>query len=622
MVTVSYLTRISPNTTSWCSRAVRRYSQATTSLVFMLLRMPTHWCSAYGIQDKVYELVPSMAKMSTVLEDALREYNDVNAAMDLVLFEDAMKHIARITRVVMNTGGHALLVGVGGSGKQSLSRLTSFICGFTVMQIVISSTYSINDLKEDLKAMYTKAGLKEEGVMFLLTDSQITNERFLIYINDLLASGNIPDLYQVDEVDAIVNTVTNKVKATGVVPDKNNCWAYFINKIRENLHVVLAFSPVGDAFRTRARKFPAIVNCTVIDWFQPWPYDALLSVGKKFMADVDLGGVRNTVENFLPYSFTEVNKMATKFLNVERRYVYTTPKSFLELLKLYGGLLDRKRLEADKAIERLANGLQKLRDTAEAVHEIEANWKISLDEADTKKPVSEGIAEVVSKEKAIVEIETAKAQVQAAEVAIIQAEVSEKQQSTERDLAMAEPLVEQAMAALNTLDKKDLGEAKTMGKTPPGVDDVFGATMVLLANVHPGVQVQKNGKVKDKSWDACKKQLLGNIPEYIEWLKGVKVGVDERTIPALNFKEVKQLTNLEHFTFEIISTKNKAAAGLCSFVVNICLYHEVVTTVEPKRLALAEANDQLNAANETLRTVMEKVAALEAKLEKLTAELN
>lgn len=189
--------------------------------------------------------------------------------MDLVLFEDAMKHIARIVRVVMNSGGHALLgatdatqctsapyvicvktilplfcdiyrsvrkqqilslspsfshsislslsfiyslllsliyspipdvVGVGGSGKQSLSRLAAFICGFTVMQIVISSTYGINDLKDDLKAMCTKAGTKEEGVMFILTDSQITNERFLVQINDLLASGNIPDLFAPDEV--------------------------------------------------------------------------------------------------------------------------------------------------------------------------------------------------------------------------------------------------------------------------------------------------------------------------------------------------------------------------------------------------------------------------------------
>ena len=50
-----------------------------------------------------------------------------------------------------------MLVGVGGSGKQSLSRLAAFICHYVVIQIVISSTYSISDLKEDLKVMYTKA---------------------------------------------------------------------------------------------------------------------------------------------------------------------------------------------------------------------------------------------------------------------------------------------------------------------------------------------------------------------------------------------------------------------------------------------------------------------------------
>jgi dynein heavy chain len=69
------------------------------------------------------------------------------------------------------------------------------------MQIIISSKYSINDLKDDLQAMHNKL-VSRENVMFLLTDSQITNERFSIYINDLLASGNAPDLFAADEVDA------------------------------------------------------------------------------------------------------------------------------------------------------------------------------------------------------------------------------------------------------------------------------------------------------------------------------------------------------------------------------------------------------------------------------------
>lgn len=76
-------------------------------------------------------------------------------ALTLVMFLNVCQ-VARIVRIVLNDGGHALLVGVGGSGKQSLSRLAAFICGYSVSQIVISSTYSINDLKEDLKTMYNK----------------------------------------------------------------------------------------------------------------------------------------------------------------------------------------------------------------------------------------------------------------------------------------------------------------------------------------------------------------------------------------------------------------------------------------------------------------------------------
>lgn len=58
---------------------------------------------------------------------------------------------------------------------------------------------------------------------------------------------------------------------------------------------------------------------------------------------------------------------------------------------------------------------------------------------------------------------------------------------------------------------QDLGECKTMGTPPKGVDDVFAATMVLLAGTSPSVITTKAGKVKDRSWDAAKKQLLGEV---------------------------------------------------------------------------------------------------------------
>lgn len=92
-----------------------------------------------------------MSELSQLLQEALTEYNDVNPVMDLVLFEDAMRHICRITRIINNNAGHALLVGVGGSGKQSLSRLSAFISSCTPFQITISSKYDVKDLKNDIR---------------------------------------------------------------------------------------------------------------------------------------------------------------------------------------------------------------------------------------------------------------------------------------------------------------------------------------------------------------------------------------------------------------------------------------------------------------------------------------
>ena len=45
-------------------------------------------------------------------------------------------------------------------------------------------------------------------------------------------------------------------------------FAYFVSRCRENLHIIIAFSPIGNAFRTRLRQYPSLINCCTIDWFQ------------------------------------------------------------------------------------------------------------------------------------------------------------------------------------------------------------------------------------------------------------------------------------------------------------------------------------------------------------------
>ena len=119
----------------------------------------------------------------------------------------------------------------------------------------------------DLANLYQKTGVKNLGTVFLMTDAQVADEKFLVLINNLLASGEIPDLFSDDEVENIVTLLRNEVKGAGIQDTRENCWKFFIDRVRRQLKVVLCFSPVGSTLRIRGRKFPAVINCTCIDWF-------------------------------------------------------------------------------------------------------------------------------------------------------------------------------------------------------------------------------------------------------------------------------------------------------------------------------------------------------------------
>lgn len=84
-------------------------------------------------------------------------------------------------------------------------------------------------------------------------------------------------------------------KELGISEARDTCLSTFVTRVRENLHVVLCVSPVGDALRVRCRNFPSLINCTTIDWFFPWPEAALVSVAERFIEGVPLPSDEVTV---------------------------------------------------------------------------------------------------------------------------------------------------------------------------------------------------------------------------------------------------------------------------------------------------------------------------------------
>lgn len=231
----------------------------------------------------------------------------------------------------------------------------------------------------------------------------------------------------------------------------------------------------------------------------------------------------------MAHAHTTVNTASRQYLASERRYNYTTPKSFLEQISLYTKLLKAKAKQLRGRIERLENGLAKLRSTAVQVDELKQKLAIQEVELQQKNEAADALiaivgveTEKVQKEKAlgalvvtfirivlvfailylvvIINNFVSSADEEETKVAMIAEEVLKKQKDCEADLVKAEPALLAAQEALNTLNKANLTELKSFGSPPGAVTNVTAAVMVLLA---------PSGKVpKDRSWKAAKVERI------------------------------------------------------------------------------------------------------------------
>ena len=114
----------------------------------------------------------------------------------------------------------------------------------------------------------------------MFTDAHVTEEGFLELINNVLTIGMVPALFPEEEKDGLTSPVEDEMRKKKLpgCDQKEYVWEYFVNRARENLHIVLCMSSAGDTLRLRCRNFPGLISNTTIDWFFPWPKDALMDV--------------------------------------------------------------------------------------------------------------------------------------------------------------------------------------------------------------------------------------------------------------------------------------------------------------------------------------------------------
>lgn len=158
-----------------------------------------------------------------------------------------------------------------------------------------------------------------------------------------------------------------------------NIFTQYLVRVKKNIHMVIAMSPLSELFSNRLRMFPSLINCSTIDWFTEWPEEALVGVGKGQLIDYEeelgiTGKIPTLVEMFKTIH-KSVEKISITFLDELRRHNYVTPTSYLELLNIYRQILADKRKELKQQIERLKTGLEKLESANKEVEEMKIQLK-------------------------------------------------------------------------------------------------------------------------------------------------------------------------------------------------------------------------------------------------------
>ncbi|KAA0151092.1 hypothetical protein FNF29_04783 [Cafeteria roenbergensis] len=212
----------------------------------------------------------------------------------------------------------------------------------------------------------------------------------------------------------------------------------------------------------------------------------------------------------------------------------------------------------------------------------------------------------------------AQAAAEAAKAAAARARVEARKAEAEAALREAEPAVASATAALDTVTKPALTECRTMQQPPPGVDDVFAVVAVLLAGVFPGVPASHGealaADAESLSWPSLKRSLLRDIARLFAALREFPDRLDAGEVPKPNVRAARSLVERAGVDPAVVAGRNRAAAGLCEWALNILELDRVLSVVRPIRAQVAEAEAEADAADA-------EVKAAEAAAEAATATL-
>jgi len=547
----------------------------------------------------------------------LDDYNqDSSKPLKVSMFPEAADHLIMITRSLLLPRGHIMLIGYKSSGKKSLALISLHIMRMESFLIGITPTYTFSDWRNDMKNLMKKCGLKKSPTGLIISDNDIFSNQQLEDISNLLTSSFIPDLFSRDEIELI----KNEILISDIVLNQDPI-DVFKKHIRNNLHIILTFSPSSTIFQRSLMSFPSIIKETSMEWFRPWSSSSLRSVAfESLSTSITDQSLLKSIVQLCVKVHQSVENASTLFLHEKKRYVAVTPSHFFHLLSLFSQRLNESDKESSAKILEYESGIEKIEITRQQISFLGVQLDRDIPILQSKQKNVEAMIEQLQDKKAEVEIireqvmkqrEIAHADAQAA---------SEANLIAQEKLAEARPILRASQEAVDSIDRDSLVNIKQLKKIHPALRETFEAICIIFGKTPRRVESSVPGVKEDDYWPETL-SLLNDV----HFVRKIKLFDVEK----MSYETVKKLSKYvgankkqREEKLSHVQSGYQAVANLYNWVCAAFDYWHIYQEIHPRQQEADAAAAKLAIHQKVLAEKEKNLDSLENQLKQLISQVD
>lgn len=626
-------------------------------------------------------------ELRTFLHARLESFGAAEVSAPLVIYDAFIDHVVRIHRVLQQPLGHVLIAGSSGVGKTTLARLVAWLSGFSTFRLKVHRDYTLEDFENDLRALLRRSGCARESICFIFDESNIMQPSFLEYMNALLTSGEVPGLFDGEEWQKLMQDIREALHASAgllssstaaaagpsevataaaasrsgvagagsALPSKaspsaatiaaasrrdvfvdtsseTDLYRWFLQNIKENLHVVFAINPSSDEFSSRTVASPALFNRCTVDWLGDWNLDTLTQIAEERLrvildltprmptalgpdsaaskssvtatpVAVESDAIRSSVAGALCHIHLSTQRINTA-LRVRQAYqgTFITPRHFSDVITHFITLYKEKVDGSTAQYHHFRNGLTKLDDTAKEVATEQLMLRANQQRMEQSSVKAQTMLDHIIAETEVARREKISAEDLRMQLQVEQNHIDEETKEVREELAEAEPALKDAELALATVKPEYLREIRAYSTPPPMVKRVLEAVCALM------------GERNSEDWDVLKSYIRRD--DFLTSVKNFQP--DDISEPAKDRVRIMQKDG--KFTVEAAYRASKAAGPLLQWVFAQVQFAGIFQRVAPVRERILQLTSAREVKVRALRITEREIQGKEESLTKLKNE--